>query len=89
MASTTEFTRAKKAVHARLGFNIHLTAYLVVNVLLLAINIVTSPTHLWFQWPLLGWGLGLAAHAFAAFGLPGLRGRMIENELARQAPRGR
>jgi hypothetical protein len=65
---------AKRAGKARLGFYIHLAAYLAVNALLVSINLATSPDRLWCKWPLLGWGLGLLAHALATFGLPMLRG---------------
>lgn len=36
----------------------------MVNLLLCAINLLTSADYLWFVWPLLGWGIGLASHAF-------------------------
>jgi hypothetical protein len=49
------------------GFRIHLVMYLAVNALLLVINLVTSPDKLWFYWPLLGWGIGILAHAFAVY----------------------
>src|SRR4051794_38383519 len=51
-----DFTRAKKVVRAKVAFYIHLTAYAVVNASLVAINLATSPGHLWFKWPVLGWG---------------------------------
>lgn len=56
--------------NARRGFYIHLTAYLVVNVLLVGINFATSTNYLWFKWPLLGWGVGILAHGLATFALP-------------------
>jgi len=28
----------------------------------------------WFYWPLLGWGVGTAAHGFAVFGIGGFLG---------------
>jgi hypothetical protein len=46
------------------GFKYHLLAYLVVNAILFAVNMM-NPAHLWFFWPLLGWGIGLAAHGYA------------------------
>jgi 2TM domain len=46
------------------GFVIHFAAYLAVNILLIAINLATTPGKYWFYWPLLGWGLGIAGHAF-------------------------
>jgi len=44
----------------------HLTSYLVVNAFLLFINLRTTPWHIWAIWPMLGWGIGLVAHANAA-----------------------
>lgn len=76
-----DFAQAKKVVNARIGFYIHLTAFLVVNALLVFINLATSSECRWFQWPLLGWGLGIFAHAVVTFGLPVVRGRMIEKEI--------
>ena len=80
MTNQADLGRAKKAVHARTGFYMHLTAYLVVNALLMFINLATSSERLWFQWPLLGWGIGIMAHAVAVFWLPGVRGRMPDKE---------
>ncbi|MFY7813700.1 MAG: 2TM domain-containing protein [Chryseobacterium taeanense] len=28
---------------------------------------ITSPGYLWFFWPMLGWGIGVAAHAANTF----------------------
>jgi len=47
---------------ARRGVLIHGLAYLAVNTGLIALNL-RSGEHYWFQWPLLGWGAGLAWHA--------------------------
>jgi len=85
MNNQADFARAKKVVNARIGFYIHLTVYLVVNALLIFINLATSSERLWFQWPLLGWGLGILAHAAVTFGLPGVRARMIEKEIRKRA----
>ena len=82
-----EFARAKRAAGARIAFTIHLTAYAVVNALLIVINLTTSTRHLWFMWPLLGWGVGVLAHAFAAFALPavpGVKRRMIERHMRKK-----
>jgi len=54
---------AKKRAGVWLGFYIHLAAYIAVNALLVAINLVRSPDRLWFGWPLFGWGIGVVAHA--------------------------
>jgi hypothetical protein len=69
---------------ARLGFYIHLAAYLTVNPLLIFINYSTSPQHLWFKWPLAGWGVGLIFHWFAVFVGPALMQRFISSELEKE-----
>lgn len=47
------------------AFVIHLIAYAVANVAMIIVNLATAPADPWFQWPLLGWGIGLAAHGLA------------------------
>lgn len=44
------------------GFAIHLFVYVAVNALLVGVDLTTSPGAQWFYWPLLGWGVGVAAH---------------------------
>src|SRR5688572_2968006 len=41
----------------------HVRTYLAVNLLLVVIWALTGAGGAWFIWPLLGWGIGLAAHA--------------------------
>jgi hypothetical protein len=73
MGQQDDVARAKNAAGAKIGFYIHLTAYVAVNALLVAINLATSSAHLWFKWPLLGWGFGVLVHAIVTFALT--RGR--------------
>jgi hypothetical protein len=40
------------------GFVIHFTTYVAVNLSLLLINLFVDRAHLWFFWPLVGWGWG-------------------------------
>ena len=47
------------------GFFFHFSAYVLVNVILIAVNLLTTPNQLWFYWPLLGWGIGILAHGLA------------------------
>lgn len=44
----------------RREFKSHFLTYLVISVFLIALNLITSPHHPWFQWPILGWGLAVA-----------------------------
>ncbi len=71
------------------GFYIHLTQYLIVIPVLAAINLMTYPDYLWFVWPALGWGMGVAAHGATVFSfVPFLDGawerRQVEKYLGRK-----
>ena len=73
MKSTTEhekekYEKAKRRVEELRSFYSHLFIYLAVNTGLFLLNIVTAPRNLWFYWPLIGWGIGLAIHGFSVFG---------------------
>jgi hypothetical protein len=61
------YQRAKARVEAIRGFYIHLAIYLLVNLCLFAINMLSDPHSLWFYWPLLGWGIAVAIHALTVF----------------------
>ncbi|HEY4618409.1 MAG TPA: 2TM domain-containing protein [Flavobacterium sp.] len=61
------YDRAKKRVEEIKGFYENLTAYIVVNMGLLVINLLTSPDHLWFYWPMIGWGIGVAIHGMKVY----------------------
>ena len=49
------------------SFLVHLFAYVAVNALLIVVNLLYSPGYYWFLFLLIGWGVLLAAHAYAAF----------------------
>ena len=61
------YNKAKKRVEEIKGFYGNLTAYIVVNLFLMTINLMTSPEHLWFYWPMLGWGVGVIFHGLRVF----------------------
>ena len=77
--------RARRRVNQKMGFYIHATVFVLVNLGLAAINFATGGKS-WHLWPLAGWGLGLAIHGFVTFASlngEGLRDRMLEREKAR------
>jgi len=47
-------------------FREHFFAYIIINTLLVAINLMTAGTVDWAIWPILGWGVGLAFHAWGS-----------------------
>jgi hypothetical protein len=76
---------AKRRVNQKMGFYVHLSVYVLVNLGLAAINLLGGGQR-WHLWPLAGWGLGLAIHGivtFASLRGEGVRERMLDNELER------
>lgn len=63
------YRKAAKRVKDLKGFYGNLTSYCLIIPFLLILNLLTSPSHLWFYWPMLGWGLGLTIHAVSTFGI--------------------
>ena len=61
------YYEARKRVEEIKGFYGNLIAYIVVNIGLMVINLLTSPTYLWFFWPMLGWGIGVLFHGMKVF----------------------
>ena len=61
------YFKARKRVEEIKGFYGNLIAYVVVNLGLMVINLLTSPAYLWFFWPMLGWGIGVLFHGMKVF----------------------
>jgi hypothetical protein len=83
MTDDVELRRlAIRRADMKLAFRSHLMAYVLVNAGLVAINLLTSPGYFWAIWPMLGWGIGLGAHAASVYmNGEGMRDRLIEQEL--------
>jgi len=58
---------ATRRVRARRGFYSHLTAYVLVNLMLVAIWYFTGHGYFWPGWVMLFWGIGLVFNAVAVF----------------------
>ena len=78
MKEDEKYREAKERVEELKSFYIHLFVYIIVNIGLFLLNVLTSRDSLWFYWPLLGWGIGILAHAFSVFGLRGILGKEWE-----------
>jgi hypothetical protein len=63
------YEKASKRVKELKGFYGNLTSYCMVIPFLAVLNLLTSPGQLWFLWPMLGWGIGIAAHGMNTFGI--------------------
>ncbi len=56
--------RAVKRLEDKRGLSAHVLAYALVNLLLVAIWFVTGAGYFWPVFPIFGWGIGLAFHAW-------------------------
>ncbi|MFV0296642.1 MAG: 2TM domain-containing protein [Hyphomicrobiaceae bacterium] len=66
MMEAQKVMRAERKVQEITGLYIHTAVFALVMPMLIALNF-TDPNW-WVQWPLIGWGAGLAAHWYAVFG---------------------
>ena len=66
-ANESKIQVARQRVAELRRFYTHLIVFVLVMLLLFVIDMLTSPGVLWFQWPLLGWGLAVLIHGFAVF----------------------
>jgi hypothetical protein len=81
--------RAIRRLEAKRDFYGHAAAYVAVNALLIAIWFISSrDAPFWPIWPLLGWGIGLAIHAWTVFGQRPITEADIQREMDREARRG-
>lgn len=55
-------TPSKAPVWAQLAFRLHLIVYLAVSALMILIWMVAGTGTFWPVWPVVGWGIGVAAH---------------------------
>lgn len=82
---TTDLERmARRRAGAKLGWYIHASVYIAVN-LMLAVLSAMSDRH-WAIFPALGWGIGLAVHGMVVFlvtGGGGLYERLVQRERSR------
>jgi fatty acid desaturase len=79
---------ARKRAGAKLGWYIHATVYVLVNLVIFSMSHYAYGNRPWSLGPLLGWGIGLVLHGVSVFVLgsgSGLRERMVQRERERIA----
>ena len=75
---------ARKRASAKLGWYIHASVYVAVNLLLAALSAMSGGD--WAVFPAVGWGIGLAMHGAVVFlltGGAGLHERLVQRERSR------
>ena len=79
---------ARKRAGAKMGWYIHATVYVAVNLML--VMLAAGSGRNWAVFPALGWGLGLAIHGLVVFivtGGAGLHERLVQQERQRLVAR--
>jgi len=71
MMNDERYEKAKERVKELKGFYSNLVSYITINVILIIINLVTSPESLWFYWVTIFWGIGILIHASKIFIIKG------------------
>jgi len=86
--------QARERAQIKLGFYIHFTVYVAVNVALffvwwftrnIPVYVESTRTYAtisfpWFIFPLIGWGIGVLAHYLYVFHYTSITDRMTERE---------
>ena len=71
------YEKAKQRVKELKKFYGNVVTYVAINIVLIIINLVTSPGSLWFYWVTIFWGIALLLHASRVFIL---RGKFLGEE---------
>ena len=79
-----KYYRARKRVREIKGFYGNLASYIIINMFFLILNLMTTPDHLWFYWPMLGWGLGVMFHGLRVFNVMPFFGKDWERRKIRE-----
>jgi hypothetical protein len=75
--------REARRILRRRAFYVHAAVYGATNLAIVVIWFLSDGGHPWFLYPILGWGIGLAAHAAVAFLLESPQDIVLEREQRR------
>ena len=73
-----QYQEARRRAKKKIGFYKHLKVYVVVNVFMAAMTLISGDITDWFPTPFF-WGIGLLFHYIKVFGLPGTGGLYTED----------
>lgn len=74
---------ALQRLRKQADFRVHLLIYLAVNALLVIVWAWTGATLFWPIFPIAGWGIGVAANAWDAYGRKPVTEDRIQREIRR------
>jgi hypothetical protein len=65
------YESAPRGAVATIGFYFHLMTYSLITLILFGIYMINPQSSLWFEFPFLGWGIGLLIHGLLVFAMAG------------------
>jgi uncharacterized membrane protein len=77
--------REARQILRRRAFLVHLSIYGAVNLMLVGVWALAGGGFPWFLFPLMGWGVGVVAHAASAYLLADPNDIVLEREQRRMA----
>ncbi len=84
MEDIEKYKRAKERLEELKGLYIHAIIYVIVNLGMVIINLISSPEKYWFYYPLVGWGVGLCTHALSVYSKGRIFGAKWEEKKIRE-----
>jgi uncharacterized membrane protein len=75
--------REARQILRRRAFLVHLSVYAAVNLMLVGVWALAGGGFPWFLFPLMGWGVGVVAHAASAYLLADPNDIVLEREQRR------
>ncbi|WP_091140162.1 histidine kinase [Flavobacterium caeni] len=78
------YQKAQKKVEDIKGFYGNFWSWAIISIGLAVVNLATYPQYLWFLYPTLGWGIGVAIHWMSVFNVMPFLGRDWEEKKIRQ-----
>ncbi|MEM9887512.1 MAG: 2TM domain-containing protein [Bacteroidota bacterium] len=81
--SISEYEIARKRVKAKKKFHRNLASYIIFSIFFFFLNMYSYSGHLWFIYPVLGWGLGIAMEYYKVYVDPKVEDQAVEREMRR------
>lgn len=75
--------QAVRRVGNQADFRTHLLIYVMVNAFLVVIWFMTGSAFFWPIFPIVGWGIGIVAHAWDAYGPARVTEERVQREMER------
>ena len=66
------------------SFYTHLVVYVIVNILLVVVWLLSGTSFPWFVFPLVGWGIGIFFHWYNVFVENGILGKEWEDKKVKE-----